>query len=69
MLHATEQLLKPKREREESDYLMNKNIYFDFTPMEYVTRFLTEDGQKTPDQVKEYIKSIKILLELSTGFE
>lgn len=69
VLHATEQLLKPKREREESDYLMNKNIYFDFTPMEYVTRFLTEDGQKTPDQVKEYIKSIKILLELSTGFE
>lgn len=67
--HPTEQLLKPSGEQEKSDNLTVKNIYFDLTPMEYITKFLTEDGLITSDQVKEYINSIEILPELITGFK
>jgi len=46
------------------DKLIIKNIYFDFTPMSYISKFLTEDGLTTSEQVIDYIKTKKLMPEL-----
>ncbi len=38
-----------------------ENIYFDFTPIKYITGFLTDHGLMNKDQVGNYIKQLKIL--------
>ena len=69
MNHSSEQLLKTGNGQKKSDNLTVKNIYFDFTPMEHITKFLTEDGPMTTDQVKKYINSVEILPELVMGLK
>jgi translation initiation factor 2B subunit (eIF-2B alpha/beta/delta family) len=41
-----------------------ENIYFDFTPMKYVTGFLTDKGRMSKNQVRKYIKEINLLTTL-----
>ena len=57
------QLYSPNQDEKKPAHLTIKNIYFDFTPMEYITGFLTEDGLLTADQVREHINNVIILLE------
>ena len=42
-----------------------KNIYFDFTPIEFVTKILTEEGLISTEDVVNYIKTVKIYPEFS----
>jgi translation initiation factor 2B subunit (eIF-2B alpha/beta/delta family) len=67
--HPSNLLLETCDRQKKSDNLTVKNIYFDFTPMEYITKFLTEDGLKTPNQVREYINTVEILPELVADFK
>jgi translation initiation factor eIF-2B subunit delta len=58
------QLYSISRDEKKPEELNVKNIYFDFTPIKYVTRFLTEEGLVTTKQVKDYIKTLKVMPEL-----
>jgi len=64
--HPEDQIFAPGYEQKKPEKLSVKNIYFDFTPIEYVTKFLTEDGMMTNEQVIKYIKNLEILSELAT---
>jgi translation initiation factor 2B subunit (eIF-2B alpha/beta/delta family) len=66
--HPAEQLYKSVQQQNKPEKLSIQNIYFDFTPMEYVTKFLTEDGIIATNKVKKYIDGIEILPELVSGF-
>ena len=48
-----------------AEKMVVKNIYFDFTPMGFVTKFLTEEGFMSTEDVVSYIKSVKMLPEFS----
>jgi translation initiation factor 2B subunit (eIF-2B alpha/beta/delta family) len=63
-----EQLFTPDKDKTKPEKLIIKNIYFDFTPMEYITKFLTEDGIITKERVKKYIKGLEIIPELASIF-
>jgi translation initiation factor 2B subunit (eIF-2B alpha/beta/delta family) len=62
-----DQIYEPINEQKKPKNLSIKNIYFDFTPIEYVTYILTEDGVLTNKQVNDYIKNLEILPELISG--
>jgi len=36
------------------------NYYFDLTPLEYLTGLITERGFMTPNDIKQYIKNMRI---------
>jgi len=59
-----EQLYPMDHVKDKPDKLIIKNIYFDFTPMSYISKFLTEDGLITSEQVIDYIKTKKLMPEL-----
>ena len=60
--HPTEELYPANEQNKSSEKLVVKNIYFDFTPIKYVTNFLTEDGLMTADQVRKHIETMELVL-------
>jgi translation initiation factor 2B subunit (eIF-2B alpha/beta/delta family) len=36
------------------------NYYFDLTPLNYLTGIITEEGVKSPNEIKQYIRSLRI---------
>ena len=67
LAHPEDQIYEPVKDQNKPENLSIKNIYFDFTPMEYVTHILTEDGVLTNRQVEDYIKNLEILPELMSS--
>lgn len=59
-----EQIYPIDQAKNKPDKLNVKNIYFDFTPMSYISKFLTEDGLMTPKRVIDHIKTQKLMPEL-----
>jgi translation initiation factor 2B subunit (eIF-2B alpha/beta/delta family) len=59
-----EELYRTTKGEPKPDKFSIKNIYFDLTPLDYITGFLTEDGLLNSKQVLELITKIEILPEL-----
>jgi methylthioribose-1-phosphate isomerase len=62
--HPEGELLTLEKDQTKPESLSVKNIYFDFTPMKFLTGFLTENGLLTTEQAIEYIKTVELLPEL-----
>jgi translation initiation factor 2B subunit (eIF-2B alpha/beta/delta family) len=66
--HPESQLYYISKDDEKPETLEVKNIYFDFTPLKFISNFLTDCGMMDGKQLKDYIDNVKILPELMEKF-
>jgi translation initiation factor 2B subunit (eIF-2B alpha/beta/delta family) len=63
--HPESEILVLDNDQIKPENLSVNNIYFDFTPMKFLTGFLTENGLLTPDQTIDHIKTVELMPQLT----